>query len=278
VNEEWKHGEKGTDGDIKQGKPFIKKTQSFRETFGEKSAEELFRGEEITNRRPTNSKGLDLTSGVSVEWNKVQKEIHIPNYFTVYQITDPSFFRHALEIAQKTNEHGAQVALREVEEYKNAKLFLAENGATGIAVDPDGHIFSLFKNVNVCKELGIDHVSAKMIFVALSHGGKKLDCFDGFLPNLYSTFGFEAVTKIRFYPELTCGVPWNYERDGRPDLIFMKHNGDPIDKIIDNMGFYKKYDASAVTYSPDMESAEKKLAQALITGKQKQSFPFGLTR
>jgi hypothetical protein len=238
--------------------------KEIRENNTPKSAQKLFRGEEVNTARGEGYSGIiKLILQNSDDFDKVKKVIKIPGSINVYQIDSPELFRMALAAAQKTSDYGAKVALRDVEEYKDAKLFLSENGEAGIAVASDGHIFSLFKNNNICKENNVVNVAAKMMLVALANGGKKLDCFDGFLPNLYSTFGFEPVAKIRFYKELTSGVPWNYKRDGTPDLIFMKHNGDSVDKVINNMGFYKKYDPSKATVFPSLEEAEKVLDKAV---------------
>lgn len=276
--EEWNHyGEKA--GQPAKPSTAGKEAKTIRENFSPESTEQLFRGKENhTSRGGDTSQGIILDSGLHLPTQNIVKVIHIPESITVYQVDDASFFRESLRLAQKTSAHGAKVALRDIEEYKDCKLFIAEKGATGIAVAPDGHIFSLFKNSKVCQEKNISHVAAKMMFIALSNGGKKLDCFDGFLPNLYTTFGFEAVTKIKFYPELTAGVPWNYDRDGRPDLIFMKHNGESVDKIINNMGFYKKYDSSRVPYSPDIHTAEKRLDEAIVKSHSKKNNIFILSR
>jgi hypothetical protein len=238
--------------------------ETVRESDHKESFAELFRGQKFDgDRTEKNSRAVVLSNGSYICFEKVKKVVELPDEIKIFQIDSPEFFREALSIAQKTSSHGAYVALRDLEEYKDTTLFISEHGATGIAVDKDGHIFSLFKNCNVCKEIGLKSVAAKMMFTAISNGGKKIDCFDGFLPNLYTTFGFEPVTKIKFSEDLTSGAKWNKKRDGEPDLIFMKHNGQNIDKIIENMGFYRKYSSYKIPYSKDFDTAESILDQKL---------------
>ena len=51
---------------------------------------------------------------------------------------------------------------------------------------------------------------------AISEGGIKLDCFDGFLPKLYAKFGFEPVAKVKFDPNFQP-AGWKDEF-GTPDI------------------------------------------------------------
>jgi hypothetical protein len=120
------------------------------------------------------------------------------------------------------------------------KLFLSDDGSAGIAVKPDGDIVSVFKNVNISKA----KASSDLLVTALENGGKKLDCYDGFLTKLYMKFGFIPVARVKFNREYAPDA-WNYERDGEPDVIAFAHNGDSVDDILN--GKWKDYK----TYNPD---------------------------
>jgi superkiller protein 3 len=71
---------------------------------------------------------------------------------------------------------------------------------------------------------------------AIKQGGNKVKCFDGFLPSYYKQFGFKEVRRVKwddqFAPE-----NWNYDKDGRPDVVYMELGG--VEKS-DIMGFQIK--------------------------------------
>ena len=50
-------------------------------------------------------------------------------------------------------------------------------------------------------------------------------------------FGFQPVAKVRFDDQF-APKDWNYERDGRPDIIFWIHNGESWEKVIENLATY----------------------------------------
>lgn len=139
--------------------------------------------------------------------------------FQLREATSDEFF-NALKKAKETLEYGACVDLHTKEEYEQMQLFLTMDGAAGIAIERDGNIVSVFNGGQRRGAL------RTLMPVAIDRGGVKLDNYNNLkLSTLYSFYGFNPVSKVRF-DKTFAPADWNYERDGMPDIIFWIHNGD----------------------------------------------------
>lgn len=159
-------------------------------------------------------------------------------------------FHTAISQAKQTNAHGAYVTAYDAADYGNMKTFLSDNGKTGIAVKPDGDIVSVFN----APDSGHKKATNTLLPFAIENGGNKLDNYDGKLSELYEKFGFEPVAKVKFDPQY-APADWNYERDGQPDIIFWRHNGDSADVVAENIGNYPIHDLSQVPYFDSYDEA-----------------------
>ena len=156
---------------------------------------------------------------------------------------DTQPFYDAIGAAKQANPYGAFVTQHETEEYDGMKKYLSADGGVGVAVTEDGNIVSVFKNPDV--NTGKGSVSS-ILFTALENGGKKLDNFNSKkLSQLYLQHGFVPVARIAFNDDYAPDG-WNYERDGRPDILFWVHNGDSADAILDKMGSYEMPDVDSL--------------------------------
>lgn len=153
-------------------------------------------------------------------------------------------FFHAIGKAKKTNQYGPFVEQHSLSDYANMQMFLTVDGQAGIAIEPDGNIVSVFNGGKEKK------VSYTMLLVALANGGNKLDCFDGFLALHYAMFGFQPIARVKFNDKFAPD-DWNYERDGRPDIIFWIHNGDSWQNVIQRLGTYPLNSSEAYFESYD---------------------------
>ena len=165
---------------------------------------------------------------------------------------DPSSFYAAIGEAKQENEHGAFVTQHEVEEYANMQLFLDDTKGVGVAVTSDGDIVSVFKNPGTSRAKG--SVSS-ILLTAIQNGGVKLDNFDGWLSDTYYDHGFIPVARTAFVDEYAPD-DWNYERDGRPDIIFWIHNGESVEQIAKTLGTREMPDLSQLPLM-DYEEAAK---------------------
>ena len=58
---------------------------------------------------------------------------------------------------------------------------------------------------------------------ALANGAKTLDCYDGYLPTLYQSFGFAEYDRLQWDTDYAPAT-WDYNRYGTPDVVMMRIN------------------------------------------------------
>ena len=145
----------------------------------------------------------------------------------------PIEFYEAIGKAKQNNDYGAFVEQRTIEEYSKMKyLFLTLDGSAGIAVTSDNDIVSLFNGGKV------RNVMKTLIPLAIAVGGEKLDSYDSNrLSIMYEGYGFYPVSSVRFSIRF-APKDWNYQRDGRPDILFWIHNNDSPAEVVKNMNGY----------------------------------------
>ena len=196
------------------------------------------------------------------------------NRCSLFSVDDASIFKSAIEKAKTDSMFPAFITPYSIEEYSKMKMYLLTGGAAGVAINEEREIVSLFKNFRIATKLGIDDVSGKLLFAAISNEGTKLDCYDGFLPHLYVKYGFIPVCKIKFKEEF-ASPSWDYERDKKPDIIFFRHNGKDIKTILENSKNYKNVNEYDIPYLPNYNSAKKMVSNEekrfLIKDKQSLS-------
>lgn len=106
-----------------------------------------------------------------------------------------------------------------VEELADMQLYRVRGQDAAYALKPDGDI------VNVMNTGSVPGLGKALVSDAISRGGTKLDCYDGFLSrNYYPKFGFKKVGADRWADEF-APPNWNYKKYGRPDVVYMKLEG-----------------------------------------------------
>ena len=152
-------------------------------------------------------------------------------------------FHSAISDNKSASKFGAAVAVYSVEDYKGMRLFLSEDGNSGVAIKPDGDIVSVFSSGGAGRSL---------MELAVSAGGKKLDAFDTVLPHFYAPHGFVVASRMdwneEFKPE-----GWNKEtfsefNGGSPDVVFMSRDD----------SFTGKYNPTDGTKFEDYDKAVEK--------------------
>ncbi len=176
--------------------------------------------------------------------------------------SDPSSFYAAISEAKQGNPHGAFVTAHDVSEYGDMKMFLGDDNGVGVAVTKDGDIVSVFKNPNISKSR---KAVSSILLTAIDNGGVKLDNYNGGLSQMYLNHGFIPVARTAFVDEY-APPDWNYERDGRPDIIFWAHNGDNADLTARNIGTQEMPDLTALPLMEYDEAA--KYRDSLIPSKR----------
>jgi len=161
-------------------------------------------------------------------------------------------FRNSFNKAIQNSDHKAFVEVHDEAFYNSSKNLLSKDGMSGVAITPDGNIASVY---NASARRG---ETDRLMPYALSNGGVKLDNFDGGLSDIYERYGFEPVSKTKFMEEF-APADWNYERDGKPDIIFWKHNGENVAQVMEKRvnKTYARYDLSKVPDLGSYDEAEK---------------------
>ena len=151
---------------------------------------------------------------------------HLGNRYVALSNSTESarIFRQKISQARELTQLGAPMALYEVPEYRDMRLFLLPDGMAGFAVRPDGDIVSVFNH----PDSKLRGIAAEMMRLAVREGGRKLETFDTVMPDRYSEAGFRAVARLRWNDEHAPN-DWDHGRmavfnNGRPDLVFMVHD------------------------------------------------------
>ena len=121
--------------------------------------------------------------------------------------------------ANLTVEYSSFVTQYTPDEYKEmgAKCYVAASGQSGYAVKPDGDIVSVFSRKGSGE-------GKHALISAIFNGGRKLDCFDGYLPTFYTQFGFQEYDRWSWDDQYSP-PGWNKEKYDSPDVVLMKLGG-----------------------------------------------------
>jgi ribosomal protein S18 acetylase RimI-like enzyme len=172
---------------------------------------------------------------------------------TILEIRGPGaakFFLDQIEESKVQNKFGSSVFVYDESDYKDMRLFLAEDLNSGIALKGND-IVSAFSNADAPRK----SVYPLMI-KAIDVGGRKADAFDTVLPTIYADVGMEVVSRVPWNDEYAPG-DWNYElynqfNDGRPDVTYLVYNPDYYDK-------YRKGQGVSVADPDEAESVQGNL-------------------
>lgn len=168
--------------------------------------------------------------GLNEECKKILSEANIPT-FNVRQLKKGSlqsaqqFSNTIKNIKKELGDKGSSVSVYSDTDYKDMDLFLSEDGQSGIAIKSDGDIVSVFAGKNAPRGSGYT-----LMLLAIQNGGKKLDCFDVYLPKYYSQIGFKAVARTKWSEEYKP-EDWNkdtfkYYNNGEPDVVYMVYDAE----------------------------------------------------
>ena len=176
-------------------------------------------------------------------------------------------FHAAITSAKKTHEAGAAVDIEPKDYYNHpkTKLFISPNKTAGAAVSEDGNLTSVFKAKGSTDS--IDPVLSEA-----SQHATKLNAFasgNGYLQNLYSKYGFRPVSRLPFDDEM-APKDWNYEKYGRPDVVFMVNDKSGASGAPDISGQYKNFESKIPIHQKYEDSvAAQDSALAKISSQKK---------
>lgn len=194
-----------------------------------------------------------------IEAQDIEETENVAHNLNIHKIGNPEAFFKAIMAAKENNDHSAFLSTYSAQEYVDMKKFVVNAGSAGVAIKPSGDIVSVFKNPNMAQKDDIKQINRELLLTALRNGGNHLDCFDGFLPDLYSRYGFRPICRLKFDDEYAPDG-WNFEIDGRPDVVFMAASGDDYETVIEKSTekAYKKYgEYESVPYIESYDQADE---------------------
>ena len=176
--------------------------------------------------KPYTRTGNNSAQDGLVEYS-IEAKPEIKKIFEEAELPTPSFnqlkknnkqsmdaFKNAIAKAkQSLGDYGASVEFKD--DYTDINLYLSEDGESGFGIKPNGDIVSVFSNNKA--EGGR---SAYMLEMAISQGGRQLDCFDVYLVEIYEAHGFKPVAKMKWNDEY---IPEGWNKENFKDY----NNGEP---------------------------------------------------
>lgn len=152
--------------------------------------------------------------------------------------SDADLYREQMEQLKGGNRFASSVHIYSDDEYANMRLFVTDDGRSGIALNDD-EIVSAFSH----RDSKYPSAAKSMLAVAVQQGGRRLDCFDTALPRIYSEAGFVPVARLKWNDDYApddwnCTVYSRYN-GGRPDVVFMAHDHAALDsRYVPGSGLY----------------------------------------
>jgi hypothetical protein len=219
-----------------------------------------------------------LASQIGSQLTPTGYERLTPSIYERSLSTDPDAGRRFVEgISRTASEHpmGAAVEVKPAEYYNdpNNRLFLTEDGLSGVSVTSYGDLVSVFKHPT--SKARIKDILAEAAPYAVT-----LDAFDinGFLPDLYANYGFRPAARVSFSRDYAPDG-WPYELAGEPDVVLMVKDldGDSGLPEIDAEGYAAIRDSIPLTDDYDaamaMQTAAKEKVAKARAAKANTSFP-----
>lgn len=179
---------------------------------------------------------------------------------TFYELSeqDAGTFAEQIESLKDNNPYSASVYVYPVEEYRQMRLFLTEDGKAGFALHGDD-IVSAFSR----RDSPHSGCVRAILATAIDQGGRRCDCFDTVLPKLYATEGMVPVARLGwnddYAPDGWDKNTYRQFNEGEPDVVFMAYRPEAIS------GSYSPGAGSRIG-DYDAGTAEQRRSLSTITG------------
>jgi hypothetical protein len=167
----------------------------------------------------------------------------------IYEITDGAAYRTMLADALSDMRFAASVTVYSPEKFNEMRMFVTEDGSTGITINKEGFLGGAFSS----SKFNLPQNLAQLMVLGIKEGATTAEAFDTILPDYYSLFGFKAVSRTAFNEEFRpmkkngdTLVDWNYDtykryNNGRPDVVFFIYDGGNRNTIESRLGLFDNY-------------------------------------
>jgi hypothetical protein len=142
--------------------------------------------------------------------------------FTPEPADAQTFLSGVKKFVDDNPDYAPMLTIHDAEELEDHEILTSPDGGAGISISPEGDIQNLFSN------RGTKGDALILLRRAIQEGGRTLDCYDGYLYELYSDFGFRVTGRIEFNREF-ADERWNYDRFNEPDVLHMHFDPDGED-------------------------------------------------
>ena len=137
---------------------------------------------------------------------------------------------------KRNHKFGSSVDVFKAKDYKGYHLIVAKGKGRAyvtVAISPSGEVSSVTASKSATKA----DLNAAFDLAIASGAVRWLNGFDTVLGDIYAFYGFEPVARLPFDTD-QAPPDWSYNRysefkDGKPDLLFMKFNGQMNRKLSD---------------------------------------------
>lgn len=143
------------------------------------------------------------------------------------------------------------------EDLQGKFTYLSPDKRAGFLLDDQGDFGNLFNNG------GPKGIGRQAIIQGIQDGALTLDAYDGYLPHLYSQYGYRVTGRMKFVDEF-APPNWNFARDGRPDVVFMAYEGGARGTIANRIGKFPAYIPKSGRYYTDYDQAKSESRRAAL--------------
>jgi len=145
----------------------------------------------------------------------------IPKINQVDAASSAQAYHDDMVAAMSVHRFGAQVEIKSPEDLATMRTFRTEGGG-GFAIKDDGDVVAVFGSQS---EEGSGYA---ILQAAVEAGGRKLDAFNTFLPDIYESVGFRPVARMPWNDEF-APPDWDKNvfakyQNGEPDIVFFVHD------------------------------------------------------
>ncbi len=153
---------------------------------------------------------------------------------TLYELppSEADLYRAQMLELTSNNRYASSVYVYGESEYAEMRMLVTEDGKAGVALKDD-EVVSVFSH----NDGAHPNAAPSMLRQATVLGGRRLDCFDTVLPNIYADAGFVPVARLAWNDDYAPDG-WDYDtysryNNGRPDVVFMAHDPAAVGSLYD---------------------------------------------
>lgn len=183
---------------------------------------------------------VELTLDVQESIKKAFPQI--TTFPKIYEIKEGRVYRDLQIKGLEGVPMSKSVSIHTAEKYNQMRMFITEDGHTGITLTKDGHLGGAFSSVKSGRKADL----AQLMVIGIKEGATNAEAYDTFLPDYYSNFGFKAVSRVEFNEDLVEN--WDYieyskYNQGSPDVVHFIYDGGDRNTVEERLGQFDLYTA-----------------------------------